>query len=258
LNSLYDFFNKAYNENKIVQSYLIGNTRLDDIKEELFSIFNNFFFQNNIKIEENPDVYILDNKDDKVSKDDILELIQNVNKTSQFNNIKIYVIDECEKLNDFSYNALLKTLEEPATNVYAFLITRNMDSVRPTIVSRCQKIFISSEVKEENFDEQVNIIGNYLLDLLEEENLNIISKHPDLYTKITDRDMFRNILIYIQNNYMNKLNLLMDNNSNEIELLSKKILVINSNINLLNYNLNKNLAIDKFLIEMWRCNNENS
>jgi len=258
LNSLYDFFNKAYNENKIVQSYLIGNTRLDDIKEELFSIFNNFFFQNNIKIEENPDVYILDNKDDKVSKDDILELIQNVNKTSQFNNIKIYVIDECEKLNDFSYNALLKTLEEPATNVYAFLITKNMDSVRPTIVSRCQKIFISSEVKEENFDEQVNIIGNYLLDLLEEENLNIISKHPDLYTKITDRDMFRNILIYIQNNYMNKLNLLMDNNSNEIELLSKKILVINSNINLLNYNLNKNLAIDKFLIEMWRCNNENS
>lgn len=258
MNSLYDFFNKAYNENKIVQSYLIGNTRLDDIKEELFSIFNNFFFQNNIKIEENPDVYILDNKDDKVSKDDILELIQNVNKTSQFNNIKIYVIDECEKLNDFSYNALLKTLEEPATNVYAFLITRNMDSVRPTIVSRCQKIFISSEVKEENFDEQVNIIGNYLLDLLEEENLNIISKHPDLYTKITDRDMFRNILIYIQNNYMNKLNLLMDNNSNEIELLSKKILVINSNINLLNYNLNKNLAIDKFLIEMWRCNNENS
>lgn len=258
MNSLYDFFNKAYNENKIVQSYLIGNTRLDDIKEELFSIFNNFFFQNNIKIEENPDVYILDNKDDKVSKDDILELIQNVNKTSQFNNIKIYVIDECEKLNDFSYNALLKTLEEPATNVYAFLITRNMDSVRPTIVSRCQKIFISSEVKEENFDEQVNIIGNYLLDLLEEENLNIISKHPDLYTKITDRDMFRNILIYIQSNYMNKLNLLMDNNSNEIELLSKKILVINSNINLLNYNLNKNLAIDKFLIEMWRCNNENS
>ena len=258
MNSLYDFFNKAYNENKIVQSYLIGNTRLDDIKEELFSIFNNFFFQNNIKIEENPDVYILDNKDDKVSKDDILELIQNVNKTSQFNNIKIYVIDECEKLNDFSYNALLKTLEEPATNVYAFLITKNMDSVRPTIVSRCQKIFISSEVKEENFDEQVNIIGNYLLDLLEEENLNIISKHPDLYTKITDRDMFRNILIYIQNNYMNKLNLLMDNNSNEIELLSKKILVINSNINLLNYNLNKNLAIDKFLIEMWRCNNENS
>jgi hypothetical protein len=57
---------------------------------------------------------------------------------------------------------------------------------------------------------------------------------------------------------MNKLNLLIDNNSNEIELLSKKILVINSNINLLNYNLNKNLAIDKFLIEMWRCNNENS
>ena len=46
-------------------------------------------------------------------------------------------------------------------------------------------------------------------------------------------------------------------NTNDIVILSKKILVINNNIIELDNNLNKNLSIDRFIIEMWRCNNEN-
>ncbi len=260
MNTLYSYFENAFNENKIVQSYLIGNTKFDDIKEELYKVFNTFFFKNNSNLDENPDLYVLKADEGIVSKENIKELLSNITTTSQFHNLKIYVIDESEELNDFALNAILKTLEEPAPNVYAFLITKNIDSVRPTIVSRCQKIFISSEVKDELFDEEINIIVDNFINLIETENIKTISKHPDIYNKIADRDIFKNILICIQKKYINELNNIINEKPDDsmVEELSRKILVTNNNINLINNNLNKNLAIDRYIIEMWRCNNENS
>jgi DNA polymerase-3 subunit delta' len=261
LNNLYDYFKKIIEEDKLVQSFIIGNTKFDDIKDELFKVFKSFFFKNNLNLEENPDLFILKPNNGIVSKDDIKNLINNINTTSQFNNIKIYVIDESEKLNDYAYNAILKTLEEPAPNVYAFLITKNIDSVKSTILSRCQKIFISSEAKEEEYDEEIEVLGNEIIDLLEKNPISIISNHFDIYNKIRDRVIFKNILMYLEKKYVQDLNNKIYNNSIidlDIELLSKKILVINNNINISDYYLNKNLFIDKFLIEMWRCNNENS
>ena len=69
------------------------------------------------------------------------------------------------------------------------------------------------------------------------------------------------MLKYIMYEYYNSMNSLalnndIDNvivNNNSIDKIAKKILVINDNINNVNYNLNKNLSIDRFLIEMWRC-----
>ena len=261
MNNLYEYFENVFNENKLVQSYLIGNTKFDNIKESLYDVMNKFFFKNNGNLEENPDLYVLKTDDGIVSKDDIKTLIKNINTTSQFNNVKIYVIDECEKLNDFAYNAILKTLEEPNPNVYAFLITRNIDSVKPTISSRCQKIFISSEVSENYFSDDIISIADEFIRIIEKESIKIISSHPEIYSKIADRDCFKNILMYMQNKYIKKLNediIKNDLNDNNIELFSKKILVINNNINLLDNYLNKNLSIDRFIIEMWRCNNENS
>lgn len=260
MNNLYSFFENAFNDNKLVQSYLIGNTKFDDIKEELYKVLSSFFFKNSTNLDENPDLYIYKNDEENISKDDIVELIKNVNTTSQFNNMKVYIIDECEKLNEYSYNSLLKTLEEPNMNVYAFLITRNIDLVKPTISSRCQKIFISSEVKENSTNEEINIITNNLIKIIEDDQLKTISSHPELYVKISDRELFQNVLICMQQKYMDKLNEIIDDNYNSdlVENISKKVLIINNNINLLNNNLNKNLSIDRFVIEMWRCNNENS
>ena len=72
-------------------------------------------------------------------------------------------------MSDRVYNALLKTLEEPGKNIYAFLITKNMDQVMPTIVSRCQKIFIASSDDNDIFDDQVVAVGNELIKNIEEK-----------------------------------------------------------------------------------------
>ncbi len=53
---------------------------------------------------------------------------------------RFFIIDDADKMNDESSNALLKTLEEPSSTTHIFLITSRPDSLLPTIRSRCQTI----------------------------------------------------------------------------------------------------------------------
>lgn len=53
---------------------------------------------------------------------------------------RFFIIDDADKMNDESSNALLKTLEEPPPTSYIFLITSRPDSLLPTIRSRCQTL----------------------------------------------------------------------------------------------------------------------
>lgn len=50
---------------------------------------------------------------------------------------KIYIVNEGEKMTVQAQNALLKTLEEPPEYVVIFILTTNMNSLLPTILSRC-------------------------------------------------------------------------------------------------------------------------
>ena len=50
---------------------------------------------------------------------------------------KIYIVNEAEKMTVQAQNALLKTLEEPPAYGVIILLTTNMDSLLPTILSRC-------------------------------------------------------------------------------------------------------------------------
>lgn len=259
MNNLYDYFDKIVNNNKLSHSFLIGNVRFDDVKNDLYKVFNKFIFNSNIDVESNPDIYIIRPEKDNIKKEYIKDLINEIATTSQFNNNKVYVIDGAEKLNDYSYNAILKTLEEPKDNIYAFLITSNIDSIKETIASRCQKIFISSEISENEYDDNIIDIANKLMNYLEKDNLKIISKHHEIYNIIDSRETFVNVLNCLLNMYFEKINECIKNNDNDnINYLSKKVLIINDSITELNNYLNKNLSIDRFIIKMWRCSYENS
>ncbi|MEW6284136.1 MAG: DNA polymerase III subunit gamma/tau, partial [Candidatus Eremiobacterota bacterium] len=52
---------------------------------------------------------------------------------------KVYIIDEVHKLSSASFNALLKTLEEPPPHVVFILATTHPHEILPTILSRCQR-----------------------------------------------------------------------------------------------------------------------
>lgn len=53
---------------------------------------------------------------------------------------RIFIIEDADKMNDASANALLKTLEEPPETTHIILIASRADSLLATIRSRCQTI----------------------------------------------------------------------------------------------------------------------
>ena len=73
---------------------------------------------------------------------------------------KVLILERAETLNDDSASAILKVLEEPPSYTVVLLLTRNMSSVLPTIVSRCQVVRFrqsSAEVLRAALEERFNV-----------------------------------------------------------------------------------------------------
>lgn len=264
--NIVEYFEKLNEEDKLTQAFLIGNVLFDDIKNEINEVLQKYIFNNNIdNLKENPDVYILKQDETNITKDIIKDLLNKLSTTSQFNNKKVYIIDKTEYLSDTIFNAILKTLEEPKEGIYAILISNNIDAVKPTIISRCQKIFLTSSSDKLEFTEELEEITTDLINSIEENGPKTIAKNYKMYNIINDRDKFIQVLKTMMNEYHKVLKSIIE--EKEEEFLNKKILennnlssilnkmlVIDNTINLMQNYLNKNLSIDRFIIEMWRCN----
>lgn len=93
--------------------------------------------------QEHPDLTIIGGINNKISIDNIRDLISRSQQTAYLSANKVYVILNSENLNKASANALLKILESKNTNNYFILTTDNYYKLLPTIVSRCFKLNIS-------------------------------------------------------------------------------------------------------------------
>lgn len=62
---------------------------------------------------------------------------------------RVFLLEDADKLNDPSANALLKVLEEPPHTSHIILLTSRPDMLLPTIRSRCQMIRFSPLAPEE-------------------------------------------------------------------------------------------------------------
>src|ERR1700740_1639205 len=69
--------------------------------------------------------------------DDTRELLDNVQYTPTRGRYKVYLIDEVHMLSTHSFNALLKTLEEPPPHVKFLLATTDPQKLPVTVLSRC-------------------------------------------------------------------------------------------------------------------------
>ncbi len=76
--------------------------------------------------------------------EDTRELLDNVQYTPTQGRFKIYLIDEVHMLSTHSFNALLKTLEEPPEHVKFLLATTNPQKLPATILSRCIQFNLKS------------------------------------------------------------------------------------------------------------------
>jgi len=110
--------------------------------------------------------------------DEIRNLRESVRYAPAKGKYKIYIIDEVHMLTKESFNALLKTLEEPPTHVMFIFATTEIHKVPATILSRCQRFDFRRIALDEIMGNLRAIAREEGLEI-DEESLLIIARKGD-------------------------------------------------------------------------------
>lgn len=289
----YKIFYNAFKNNKVFHAYLlcgqVGTPLLEISKflaKSLICKNKNPFACDacsdclRVNNEVYGDLIIIDGKKESIKKESIYRIEDEFSKTSlEKSGIKIYIINLIENMTLDSVSILLKFLEEPTENTYAFLTTENEFRILPTILSRTQIVHLnsvdkrllikksidegvlendaellsnffndSSSIKEESLSEEFQEIKNIILDIFSyldnKDELrfffeNKITKNKDIKKNIR---LFFDILIFIfKEAYTFKFN-------NETTFKSFENIFINLN--------NHYSNLDTKIIRLMDCRNE--
>lgn len=93
--------------------------------------------------------------------EDTRDLLENVQYAPTRGRFKVYLIDEVHMLSSHSFNALLKTLEEPPAHVKFLLATTDPQKLPVTVLSRCLQFHLKNLIPQQ--------ISQHLADVLQQE-----------------------------------------------------------------------------------------
>ena len=138
--------------------------------------------------------------------DDVREIIDEVNKKPFEGDKKVIIIHQGNKLTIQAQNALLKTIEEPPTEVYIIILCESLELILDTIKSRCEIYKLTPLTKDELY-KYIAIKG---YDYSEEEKASAIAFSEgipgriDRYFSDTElqelRDKIVDLLLQLTNN----------------------------------------------------------
>jgi len=109
------------------------------------------------------------------SREETMNLLETVPYLPASSKYKVYLIDEVHMLTKESFNALLKTLEEPPPHVIFMFATTEIDKVPATILSRCLQLNLRLLSEEEIVKQLFEIFKEEKISF-DDESLKIISK----------------------------------------------------------------------------------
>ena len=177
----------------------------------------------------NPNLYIVKpeiNEENSKQKEIKIEAIKDLQHwlglAAYAGNIKVAIIDEAQKLNRTSQNALLKTLEEARPETVVILVAQDENKILPTILSRCHKIKFGTVSNQELQTSSAEEIGNDVL-------FWSIGK-PGLFKKLSHegkemefrQEVFREFQGIFSKNVMEKM-ALAETMSEDIEMTIRKL-----------------------------------
>lgn len=110
--------------------------------------------------------------------DEVRTLRESVKYAPALGKYKVYIIDEVHMLTTESFNAFLKTLEEPPSHTIFIFATTDIHKVPPTIISRCQR-FDFRRLQIETIKEQLKKIAVEEKIKIDDKALTIIAKKAD-------------------------------------------------------------------------------
>ena len=106
--------------------------------------------------------------------DDMRELLESVQYKPANARYKIYLIDEVHMLSKSSFNALLKTLEEPPPHVMFLMATTEVEKVPKTVLSRCLQLNLKI-IPENQIREHIQSLLDLESIKYDEESLGLIA-----------------------------------------------------------------------------------
>lgn len=113
--------------------------------------------------------------------DDMRELLESVQYSPTRGRYKVYIIDEVHMLSPSSFNALLKTLEEPPPHVKFVLATTDPQKIPVTILSRCLRFNLRRLLPDQ--------IRAYLETLVESEDIETEAEALAVLSRAADGSM---------------------------------------------------------------------
>lgn len=184
---------------------------------------------------------------DAASNNGINEIRNLIDSTKFIPNIfskKIYIIDEAHMLTNSSWNALLKTLEDPPKNVVFIFATTEVNKIPLTIISRCQRF---------DFEKISNdVLKQFVHNIITLENIKISSDAIDEIISISDGSV-RDCLSILNQTQSYSNNEITANDIREIfGLLDTK-----SKINLVNLIINNDIINISLLINKYELKGVN-
>ncbi len=127
-----------------------------------------------------PDLFEVDAAS-RTKVEDTRELLDNVQYAPSKGRYKVYLIDEVHMLSGHSFNALLKTLEEPPPHVIFLLATTDYQRLPATVLSRCLQFHLIQMTPK--------LITEQLQMILTKENVNFEAPATSLLAKAANGSM---------------------------------------------------------------------
>ncbi len=275
---------KQYRDNRLSHAFILQTNNKNECLKLVMNLLKQMACENEYKENCNKcsichqidndeflGIYVLYPDGKTIRKEQVMELKRKMAFKPLFSKFLAYVIMDAEKLNASSTNTMLKFLEEPESDIYGFLIVDSKENLLTTIQSRCQienVMFENSTILDKlNLDKELEekyiLHTEKYLKLLTMENEDLIMYNKDvILSNFSTREEIE-ILFKIMNeiysealevktgvklkfSFGNYETVLRSNLKNIIE--KKKI--VTAFLNSINYNLNLELMLDRFVIEM--------
>lgn len=264
----FDLFKGELEKNNFSHSYIFeGDVQfLDSVRfflpSKILNSSNDFKMESEIKNGTHPDLLLIDSEKNRISIDEIRNLIEYVQKKPIHSKYKLVMINNGEKLGVEASNALLKTLEESFDYVIICFLVENRYRLLNTIQSRC--VFVTStnysdNIKYEDYPELLSILDaalkgdfmalystknrDYLLTLKEDENFIKM-----LYNFFKDFYMY--LITKSENFDINILKIFQRNENYNLDKISKILDTIESVGQNLKNNVNFQLSIEKIFVDI--------
>ena len=276
---VYEIVNNSLKNDKISHAYLIETNGVSYASDFALSLAKSFLCYsldedeskricNLVDSGNYPDIVVVDSKK-MIKKEEMLSLQEKFKNKPLYGKYMIYIINDASLLNASSGNTILKFLEEPSRDIVAILLVNNISLVLDTIVSRCMVLSLVNDVSLfdnicKKYDCDISLLNKaieYYSKMEDERKLFFISDM--MYSFSSNIELLLEVGFYLYSDLLHLclnvdlvffkdfsviLNSMLKNN--DFYDIIRKIDVISKFIKDCSFNVNKDLFMDSFVIQM--------